>query len=106
MERLRRLLFDSNSRRIASIHGLGGIGKSRLALELAFRKKAEHPQYSVFWVEASERLTFERDALEIGKKLCIPGIENANADVKTLFKQRLSNQTMDKWLLIVDNADG
>lgn len=105
MERLRQLLFDPDSRRIASIHGLGGIGKSRLALELAFQKKAEHPHYSVFWIEASEQLTFERDVLEIGKKLFISGIENPNADVKALFKQRLSNPSMDKWLLIVDNAD-
>jgi tetratricopeptide (TPR) repeat protein len=43
--------------------------------------------------------------LEIGKKLRIPGIGDDKADIKSLFKQRLSNLSMDKWLLILDNAD-
>ena len=104
IERLKELLFTPDSRRIASILGLGGIGKSRLALELAFQQKKEHPYHSVFWIEASEQLTFERDVLEIGKKLRIPGIGDDKADIKNLFKQRLSNSS-EKWLLIVDNAD-
>ena len=82
--RLRELLFAPNSRRIASILGLRGIGKSRLALELAFQEKAEHPHHSVFWIEASEQLSFERDVLEIGKKLRIPGIGDDKADIKNL----------------------
>ncbi|KIW09738.1 hypothetical protein PV08_12022 [Exophiala spinifera] len=103
--RLKELLFTPNSRRIASILGLGGIGKSRLALELAFQQKKEHPYHSVFWIEASEQLTFERDVLEIGKKLRIPGIGDDKADIKNLLKQRLSHSSNEKWLLIVDNAD-
>jgi hypothetical protein len=103
--RLRELLFTPSSRRIASILGLGGIGKSRLALELAFQEKAENPHHSVFWIEASKHLSFERDVLEIGKKLRIPGIGDDKADIKNLFKQRLCNPSTEKWLLIVDNAD-
>jgi hypothetical protein len=105
IRRLKELIFDPNGRQIASILGLGGIGKSRLALELAFQYKAEHPHHSVLWIEASEQLTFERDVLEIGKALRIPGIGDDRADTKTLFKQRLSNPSMGKWLLILDNAD-
>ena len=105
MGRLRELIFDPNRRRIASILGLGGIGKSRLALELAFQIKAEHPPQSVFWIEASEQLTFERDVLEIGRQLGIPGISDDRADTNNLLKQWLSRASMGKWLLIVDNAD-
>jgi tetratricopeptide (TPR) repeat protein len=105
LERLKQKIFKTNGRRIVSVLGLGGVGKSRLALELAYQIKSEHPQHSVFWIQAAEQLTFEKDILEIGKKLGIPGIEDDKADIKTLVKQRLSNQPEEKWFLVLDNAD-
>lgn len=84
---------------------LGGVGKSRLALELVDRIHSEHPQHSIFWIQAADQLTFEKDVLEIGKKLRIPGIEDEKADIKSLVKQRLSNSSAGRWVLILDNAD-
>ncbi|OAP63059.1 hypothetical protein AYL99_02286 [Fonsecaea erecta] len=104
LRRLKRKIEELGSSQIVSILGLGGVGKSRLALELVYQIRSEHPQYSHFWIEATDRLTFERDLLEIGKKLGIPGIEDAKADVKTLVKQWL-NHPEERWLLILDNAD-
>ncbi|KIV84987.1 hypothetical protein PV11_00730 [Exophiala sideris] len=105
LKRLQERTFDPEGRRIVALLGLGGIGKSRLALELLFRVKSEHSDYSVFWIQASDQLTLEKDVREIGKKLEIPGIENDQADVKTLVKQRLSSSAAGRWLLILDNAD-
>ncbi|KIX04501.1 uncharacterized protein Z518_05371 [Rhinocladiella mackenziei CBS 650.93] len=104
LDRLKRQIFETNSRRVVSILGLGGIGKSRLALEFVYCIKSDHPAHSIFWVDAAEQLTFEKDVLEIGKKLRIPGIEDEKADIKSLFKQKLSQPT-EKWLLVLDNAD-
>jgi hypothetical protein len=105
LKRLKEKISQPDSRRIVSVLGLGGIGKSRLALEIAYRIQMEHPQHSIFWIQATEQLTFEKDVLEIGKKLRIPGIEDDKADVKTLVKQRLSDSSTGPWLLILDNAD-
>ena len=105
LKRLEQEILDPDTRRITSILGLGGIGKSRLALELAYQIKLKHPQYSIFWIEAAQQLTFEKDVLDIGKKLRIAGIEEDKADVKTLVKQRLSSLSAGKRLLILDNAD-
>lgn len=96
--------LQSDRRRIVSILGLGGVGKSRLALEFAFQVKSARPEDWIFWIEATDQLTFEKDVLEIGKKLRIPGIEDEKADVKNLVKQRLSDST-ERWLLVLDNAD-
>ena len=85
--------------------GLGGVGKSRIALEVAHGTKSQRPTYSILWVEATNRLTFEKDILEIGKKLKIPGIEDEEADVKNLVKQYLSQKSAGDWLMILDNAD-
>ena len=104
LEHLKQKIFEANGRRVAVL-GLGGVGKSRLALEFADRIPSEHPQHSIFWIQAADQLTFERDVLEVGKKLGIPGIEDEKADVKNLVKQRLSNSSAGQWVLILDNAD-
>jgi phosphoribosylformylglycinamidine (FGAM) synthase PurS component len=43
--------------------------------------------------------------LNIRKKLRITGIKEDKADIKNLVKQRLSNPSIDKWLLILNNVD-
>lgn len=85
--------------------GLGGIGKSRLALELAYRAQSDKSSRSVFWVQATDVAAFERDILEIGKMLKIPGIDDDKADVKSLVRQWLNSSAAGKWLMILDNAD-
>jgi tetratricopeptide (TPR) repeat protein len=98
-------LFQPNGCGGVAVLGLGGVGKSRIALELAHRTKAQRPKHSVFWVQATDSLTFEKDVYEIGKKLEIQGIEDGKADVKNLVKQRLSHESAGQWLMILDNAD-
>ncbi|OQV09550.1 hypothetical protein CLAIMM_13658, partial [Cladophialophora immunda] len=105
LQHLKQMVEEFGRSQIVSILGLGGVGKSRLALELVYQIRSEHPQYSHFWIEATDRLTFERDMLEIGKQLGIPGIEDDKADVKTLVKERLTHSSEGRWLLILDNAD-
>jgi hypothetical protein len=105
LERLEQTLYQPNSCQIVSVLGLGGVGKSRLALEFAYQMKNKHPEQSILWVQAAEQLTFEKDILEIGKKLGIPGIEDDKADTKTLAREWLSNQSEGTWILILDNAD-
>lgn len=100
-------LFQPHSRprSTVAVFGLGGVGKSRIALELAHGTKSQRPTYSVLSVQATNHLTFGKDILEIGKKLKIPGIEKEKADVKNLVKQYLSQKSAGNWLMILDNAD-
>lgn len=97
-------LFQPNGSRRVAVVGLGGVGKSRLALELAHRAESQLERRSIFWVRATDALTFEKDFFEIGKKLKIPGIEDEKADYKGLVTQVLSQDSGD-WLMILDEAD-
>jgi tetratricopeptide (TPR) repeat protein len=88
-----------------SIYGLGGGGKTAVALELAYRMMAKHYPFLVLWVPAISRETFEIAYREIGILLRIPGITDDSADVKKLVKNSLNSGDFGDWLMVVDNAD-
>jgi len=64
-----------------------------------------NPHRSVFWVPAISRESFERAYREIGRLLCIPGIDDSSLDIKKLVYERLNGDSAGDWLMIVDNAD-
>ncbi|ERF70439.1 hypothetical protein EPUS_04717 [Endocarpon pusillum Z07020] len=102
---LEKKLFQPNGCPKVAVFGLGGVGKSRIALKLADNMKSQFPTSSIFWIQATNSLTFETDYFEIGKKLKIPGLTDEKANIKELVKHRLSDGYAHKWLMILDNAD-
>lgn len=88
-----------------SISGLGGIGKTQVALQFAYSIKKEYPEFSIFWVQSLSMETFERGCTEIARALGIRLGQENNEDVKVLVQQRLCESSVGKWLLIVDNVD-
>jgi tetratricopeptide (TPR) repeat protein len=108
LNRLITLLYTEDTEedcQRAALVGLGGAGKTQIALEFAFRVQELSPGYSFFWVRASDATSFESAYREIGRQLKIPGLDNAEADVKALVKAILSSEGSGKWIMIVDNAD-
>jgi hypothetical protein len=87
------------------LEGLGGIGKSQIALEAAFRLRDLDPTCSIFWVPAHSTISFESAYRKIAGDLGIQPVEDGKNNVVSLVKQALSKQEVGKWLLIVDNAD-
>ncbi|KAF1935704.1 HET-domain-containing protein [Clathrospora elynae] len=102
---IKQILFSPNTHQWMTIYGLGGCGKSALALEFAYRALAEHARRLVFWVPAISPESFGLAYRDIGIRLRIPGIGDDNADVKRLVKETLSLGNLGDWLMIVDNAD-
>ncbi|KAH8598500.1 kinesin light chain 1 [Bisporella sp. PMI_857] len=105
LQYLEQFLLFSNTHRRMTIYGLGGCGKSALALEFAYRALARHARRLVFWVPAISQDSFELAYREIGIRLRIPGITDGNADIQRLVKETLSLDSLGDWLMIVDNAD-
>jgi len=81
------------------------VGKTQIALEAAFRIQKASLDCSVFWISATSTTSFEAGFRNIGLALRIPNINRDNADVKSLVKTSLSQESAGRWLLIVDNAD-
>jgi tetratricopeptide (TPR) repeat protein len=96
---------DKDDCQWTAIEGLGGVGKTQIALEAAFRVRNEHPDCSVFWVPTVDVTSFENAYRDVGRRLGVAGIDEDNADVKALVKAALSREDAGSWLLIIDNAD-
>jgi hypothetical protein len=86
--------------------GLGGVGKTHIALEAVYRiRQMKNSECSIFWVSAVDATSFERAYLDIGRRLKVKGIEEDRADIKTLVKAALTQDSIGRWLFVVDNTD-
>ncbi|KAF4999624.1 hypothetical protein FGRMN_2372 [Fusarium graminum] len=102
LTKLQSLLFDQGRRKVALV-GLGGIGKTQIALQIAYWTKEMKQNYSVFWAPALSRASFEQSCVQIIDDCKIPTTDDKDA-IETV-RQYLSSERAGKWLLIVDNAD-
>jgi tetratricopeptide (TPR) repeat protein len=85
-----------------AISGLGGVGKTQLAIEYAYRSVQQYQ--AVLWSRAGSREVLTSGFVELARILDLP--ERDEQDQKIVIaavKQWLC--THDGWLLILDNAD-
>ncbi|KAH6871130.1 hypothetical protein B0T10DRAFT_500781 [Thelonectria olida] len=95
------LLPSTPDYRSAALWGLGGSGKTQIALEYAYRRCTD-PTCSVFWVHADTETTFTQDYKTIAKKLGLDDALNGE-DLLAAVREHLESQP--QWLLVLDNAD-
>jgi hypothetical protein len=110
------LLCDSsNSRRkVYVIHGLGGMGKTQLAIEFA---RKHHERYSaVFWLDGSSRDKLNQSLADVAQSLpqeeltadTVQELRSPKIDVSVIVKAVLLWLSLPSnrcWLLIFDNID-
>ncbi|CCF39770.1 hypothetical protein CH063_10511 [Colletotrichum higginsianum] len=88
-----------------ALYGLGGIGKTQIALAYTFWLHHAHPDVSVFWVHASNAERFRQAYSSIAQECSIPGHDDPKADILLLVKTWLERGIRGRWLMVIDNAD-
>ena len=103
--RLEKLLSHAGRTTKVAITGLGGVGKTQLAIELVHRAMEKHKDCSVFWIPAMDLESLHQAYLAIAQKLSIPGWDKDGTDVKHLVQEYLNKGSVGEWFLVFDNAD-
>ena len=103
LEMMHERLHEPQDKRLpVALHGLGGIGKSQIALEYAYRYRDEYT--AVFWVRAESRELLIIDYNYLIKLLNLPEPE-VRDETWLLQTVRHWFQTHRNWLLILDNVE-
>jgi len=86
----------------SALHGLGGVGKTQIALEYAYRHALEYS--AVFWNAAEAEEQVVTSLVRVAEVLQLPEREEQDQQHVVAAVQRWLS-THSQWLLIVDNVE-
>ncbi|KAI1379646.1 hypothetical protein F4677DRAFT_338342 [Hypoxylon crocopeplum] len=107
LDEIDRVLGDERSQlpRIAILQGMGGQGKTQLALRYCGIARSQRNLDYILWIDASTRVSTMRGLEEISEELSEnnQGFEDSDARI-TFVRRKLTSRNLS-WLLVFDNYD-
>ncbi|MFI1163584.1 FxSxx-COOH system tetratricopeptide repeat protein [Streptomyces sp. NPDC020801] len=86
-----------------ALHGMGGVGKSQLALEYVYRNASRYDV--VWWIPAERPAQIAQALVELAQRLGLPVTAEANTAVPAVLEALRTGQPYRNWLLVFDNAE-
>src|SRR3712207_4690080 len=96
----RRLHAGEGTLVVQALYGLGGVGKTQLALEYAHRFAADYDL--VWWIDAEQPALVSNGLARLAARLGLPAQSTVADTVDSLLAELRS---MQRWLLVFDNAE-
>jgi tetratricopeptide (TPR) repeat protein len=79
--------------------------KSQLAIEYSYEFNAQFPDIPVLWINAGSQARRDESYRKIAQTLSIRGCMDSTANPQKLVANWLLDNSIEGWLLILDNAD-
>lgn len=84
------------------LHGLGGIGKSQVAVEFAYRNQFDYEL--LWWIQADDEQSIRRSLTSLARRLRLAESEDVQEIVDGVLDALRIGKPHPNWLLIYDNA--
>ncbi|KAJ5640825.1 hypothetical protein N7528_000450 [Penicillium herquei] len=101
---IKRKLFALNQAGNFAIVGLGGVGKTQIAIEIAYQARSLFPDCAVLWIPTVDTESLENAYQDIAYQMRLE-FDPKKEDVKSVVQKHLSHNYPGRWLMIFDNAD-
>jgi tetratricopeptide (TPR) repeat protein len=105
LERLSERLREGSATTVLpeAIHGMGGVGKTQLAIEYAYRHQSEYD--IVWWIPAERPGQIGQALVELAQRLGLVTTSEANIAGPAVREALREGRPYSRWLLVFDNAD-
>ncbi|MCI2415858.1 FxSxx-COOH system tetratricopeptide repeat protein [Saccharopolyspora sp. K220] len=87
----------------AALHGMGGIGKTQIAVEYIYRHLQDYDL--VWWVQAGQSSQIRAGLTELAQALRLPGSYEAHTAVPAVREALRRGHPIRRWLLVFDAAE-
>ena len=86
-----------------ALHGMGGIGKSQIAIEYVYRHSTDYDL--IWWIPSEERQGIQNSLVELAQRLELPVERSVDTAVPAVLEALSIGEPYRRWLLVFDNAD-
>ena len=102
-DKLRDTTARKYNHRVA-IYGMGGVGKTQLAIEYVYRNEAKY--HSIFWISSADQAALLSGFGEIARVTgCVPNLDVGRNPDEVAKSVLIWLRKQDGWLLVMDNMD-
>ncbi|KAI9654946.1 MAG: hypothetical protein M1821_005699 [Bathelium mastoideum] len=99
---MHRMLYGHNNQSVVVLNGLGGVGKTQLALAYARRHKEKYS--AIFWLNVNDDDSLRLSFRDIAQQILEDQRDNPST-IAAAVKAWLNLQDNTQWLMIYDNYD-
>lgn len=86
-----------------ALHGMGGVGKSQLAVEYVYRHQGEYD--IIWWIPAELPAQIGSALVDLAQRLGLPVGMEANTAIPAVLEALRTWTAGGRWLLVFDNAE-